>query len=154
MNLTKNFTLAELTASNKAVELSLNEQFTPERRIVQNLTKLCTQILQPLRDKIGPVRITSGYRCPRLNDAVGGVKNSAHLQGLAADIAFNDEAHATLIIETLISVGAKRIGLNAKFIHVDIDYTKPHPAVFDYGNATPKWMQANRALWLKKMSNN
>ena len=51
-----------------------------------NLAYLCHMVLQPLRDRFGPIRITSGYRCPELNRAVGGVKNSQHLQGEAADI--------------------------------------------------------------------
>ena len=51
-----------------------------------NLAYLCHMVLQPLRDKFGPIRINSGYRCPELNDAVGGVKNSQHMRGEAADI--------------------------------------------------------------------
>jgi len=51
-----------------------------------NLAYLCHMVLQPLRDRFGPIRINSGYRCPELNGAVGGVKNSQHMRGEAADI--------------------------------------------------------------------
>ena len=51
-----------------------------------NLAYLCHTVLQPLRDRFGPIRINSGYRCPELNEAVGGVANSHHLRGEAADI--------------------------------------------------------------------
>ena len=51
-----------------------------------NLAYLCHMVLQPLRDRFGPIRINSGYRCPELNEAVGGVKNSQHMKGEAADI--------------------------------------------------------------------
>jgi hypothetical protein len=43
-------------------------------------------VLQPLRDRFGPIRINSGYRCPELNEAVGGVQSSQHMRGEAADI--------------------------------------------------------------------
>ena len=54
---------------------------------VCNMQKLCILVLEPLRRFLGsPVRISSGYRSPRLNDEVGGAINSAHLTGRAADI--------------------------------------------------------------------
>ena len=80
--LSKNFTLEEMVAtSHKGL------QDTPTLAVVQNLQKLCVLVLQPLRDAIGrPVYINSGYRSKRLNARVGGVPNSRHLQGRAADI--------------------------------------------------------------------
>ena len=54
---------------------------------VKNLTALVDNVLDPLREWYGkPIRVTSGYRCPALNKAVGGVKNSQHMDGEAADI--------------------------------------------------------------------
>ena len=55
--------------------------------VISNLQNLCQQVLQPLRDHLGvPVVITSGYRCRALNRLVGGVPNSQHIKGEAADI--------------------------------------------------------------------
>lgn len=55
--------------------------------VVSNLQFLCREILEPLREWMNePVTISSGYRCPKLNKAVGGATNSLHLTGEAADI--------------------------------------------------------------------
>lgn len=52
-----------------------------------NLKNLIEKLLDPVREKLGkPIRVTSGYRPPRLNKAVGGASNSNHLYGFAADI--------------------------------------------------------------------
>lgn len=85
MNLSPNFTLQELTRSATAERLNITNAFTAE--VVDNLQRLCVEVLEPLRARLGhPVKINSGYRCPELNKAVGGVPNSFHLQGRAADI--------------------------------------------------------------------
>lgn len=60
--------------------------------IVSKLQILCTEILEPLREYFNcPIVIGSGYRCPKLNSAVGGVKNSQHMTGEACDIHLPDE---------------------------------------------------------------
>jgi len=81
--LSKNFTLSEMTATQfKNVDNSV-----PNDKIYDNLVFGCRYVLQPVREQFGkPVIITSGYRCLVLNTLVGGVKNSAHKQGRAADI--------------------------------------------------------------------
>lgn len=87
MNLSKNFTLEELTESNTSFAHKFDEQYTPDEVTVNNLKNLCDFILQPLRDAIGsPIKITSGYRCTRLNDLVSKSKSSQHRTGNAADI--------------------------------------------------------------------
>lgn len=87
MNLSKNFTLQELIKSQTATRKNIEEQFTPSQTVVENLKKLCEHILQPLRDHIGkPIRVTSGYRCKRLNKAIGGSVTSQHCEGKAVDI--------------------------------------------------------------------
>ena len=79
------FTIKELTASAEAKKMGIDNQPTPEA--VENLTRLVEAVLDPLRDKYGyPIHVSSGYRCPRLNKAVGGEKTSQHLTGEAADI--------------------------------------------------------------------
>ena len=83
--LSKNFTLEELTRSYTANVCTIDN--TPGERQTANLRQLCVKVLQPLRDRFGePIVIGSGYRCRRLNQRVGGVSNSDHLYGCAADI--------------------------------------------------------------------
>jgi hypothetical protein len=72
-----------------------------------NLIYLCAAVLQPLRDAIGkPVQVTSGYRSARLNAHVGGVPNSAHLNGLAADIHVDSDDDARQKFEILKALPA------------------------------------------------
>ena len=79
------FTLLEFTRSHTASLRAMDN--TPPRDVELNLEWLCSQALDPLREALGcPVIVTSGYRCPDLNTAVGGSPTSYHLLGLAADI--------------------------------------------------------------------
>ena len=81
----KHFTLDELTRSNVAAQLGIDNHPSPEA--VSNLYYLVEQALDPLREAYGrPVRVSSGYRCAALNKAVGGAVNSFHLAGCAADL--------------------------------------------------------------------
>lgn len=93
IRLSRNFTLRELTRSNTAKRLAIDN--TPSDTVILNLLCLARNILQPLRDHIGePLIINSGYRSPALNAAVGGVKNSQHITGEAVDIKAPDRATA------------------------------------------------------------
>lgn len=84
MKMYNNFTLNELTDSDTARRLHIDN--TPPTEAIAHLGELVGTILQPLREAWGkPIRITSGYRCSKLNKAVGGVGTSAHLYGWAAD---------------------------------------------------------------------
>ena len=86
MKLSENFTLEELIRSNTAERMGI-DNVPKDEKVVENLRSLCLEVLQPLRDYVGaPVHINSGYRCPELNMTVGGVKNSQHCRGEAADI--------------------------------------------------------------------
>lgn len=79
------FTIEELTYSQTAVKRGIRNETTPE--VEKNLTALVCVVLDPAREKWGkPIHVTSGYRCPELNKAVGGVPTSQHLKGEAADI--------------------------------------------------------------------
>ncbi len=93
------------------------------------------RMLQAARDLYGkPITITSGCRCIKHNAVSGGTPNSAHIQGKAADIATPTGVDRYLIIKALIQAGFERLGINfnKKFIHVDIDYSKPSPTIFSY----------------------
>lgn len=84
MQLTPHFALAELTASNKAAALGIDNAAPPE--IMPRLRKLA-DLLERVRGHLGvPITVTSGYRCHQLNKAVGGVTSSDHMLGMAADI--------------------------------------------------------------------
>lgn len=90
MNLSKSFTLAELTKSQTATRLGIDNTPTPEQ--LENLVELCHKVLQPLRDAVGPVLISSGLRVPALNKAIGGSATSQHcaINGAAVDINVKD----------------------------------------------------------------
>jgi len=84
-NITMHFTIEELYASKTANEKGINNK--PSVREMVNLVYLAAYVLEPLRKAMGkPIIISSGFRCEKLNKAVGGVYNSQHLKGQAADI--------------------------------------------------------------------
>ena len=90
MQLSKNFTLDEFVLSNTATRYNYEEQFAPPAEVINNLRLLTINLLQPLRDSLpdGIIRISSGYRCERLNKKVKGAKGSQHLTGQAADVQY------------------------------------------------------------------
>jgi uncharacterized protein YcbK (DUF882 family) len=89
MNLSKHFTTAEFEHSNTAKSYHINN--TIPEALLPNLKNLCEQVLEPLRAHAQePITISSGYRSPELNHAVGGAKNSQHTTGEAADIYTDD----------------------------------------------------------------
>ena len=84
VKLTTNFDLSEFTVSQTAARLGINNDPPPD--IVVHLLELATA-LEKIRARLGqPIVISSGYRSPALNAAVGGAENSAHLYGWAADL--------------------------------------------------------------------
>ena len=88
--ITRNFTLEELTASTIARSLKIDN--TPTTQAIINLTALAVIVLQPLREAMGQsIKIGSGYRSVKLNAAVGGVSNSQHVSGQAADLCIDGD---------------------------------------------------------------
>lgn len=86
----KYFTIRELTRSDTAIAKGIDN--TPSEQIIKNITELIDNVLDPLREWYNkPIYINSGYRCPKLNKAVGGVSNSFHVKGMAADIDMGDK---------------------------------------------------------------
>jgi zinc D-Ala-D-Ala carboxypeptidase len=129
MQLSKNFSLAEMTKSVTAKRLGIDN--TPNEQQIEYLRELCANVLQPLRDELGPILITSGLRVPELNKAVGGSGTSQHcaLNGAAADIdmdAKNTEVFNyikdNLVFDQLIwEFGSKEC---PDWVHVSYHYGK------------------------------
>jgi hypothetical protein len=85
MQLSKHFKLSEFTKSQTAARMGIDN--TPPEEVIPKLTFLCSQILEPLREKIDkPIIITSGYRSVELCEAIGSNANSQHCKGEAVDI--------------------------------------------------------------------
>ena len=87
---TMHFTIEELYASKTAKDKGINNM--PSVREMVNLVYLAAYVLEPLRKAMGePIKIGSGFRCQQLNKAVGGVSNSQHLTGQAADLCIDGD---------------------------------------------------------------
>ena len=86
----KYFSIKELTKSATAQRKGIKND--PSIQEVANLTALVEKVLDPLREAYGrPIIVTSGYRCEKLNKAVGGAASSQHVKGQAADIRSMDD---------------------------------------------------------------
>ena len=91
--------------------------------IEENLNAFAEEVLEPVRERLGkPIVVNSGFRCPVHNAAVGGVANSQHMKGEAADITCDDNKRLAEIIEQLGKydqlIRYKRPGGSIRFIHV------------------------------------
>lgn len=85
------FEFGEFLRSTTAVEKGFDEQFDPPENVVVSLHSLAENVLDPARSALGKaVKITSGYRCERLNAAVGSTDSSHHVKGMAADLKCGD----------------------------------------------------------------
>jgi hypothetical protein len=124
MKLTPHFSLAELTASSTAARLGLDN--TPPQELLPPLI-LTAEMLERIRSTLGcPVIVTSGYRGPALNRAVGGVTSSDHTRGRAADIVapgYGSPYQVAKTLAPLVSVlGIGQLileGINGKrWVHV------------------------------------
>ena len=83
MNLSRNFSLQELTKSDTAIRKGIANE--PNAEQIDKLKMLCERVLQPVRDQFGRVKITSGYRSPELCLAIGSSLDSQHAKAEAAD---------------------------------------------------------------------
>ena len=115
MKLTNNFSLAEMTKSDTALRLDIDNTPGPEE--IENMTRLCECVLQPVRNHFGKgVKVNSGFRHPNVNAKVGGSKTSDHCKGMAADIEIPGVANADL---------AKWIVDNLEFRQVILEFYTP-----------------------------
>lgn len=112
MMLSPNFSLHEMTKSETALRLNLDN--TPSDQVVANLKMLAVNILQPVRNYFQKgVKVNSGYRSPDVNQAVGGSRTSDHCRGCAADIEIPGIANYEL---------AKWIKENLKFKQLILEF--------------------------------
>lgn len=132
------FTLQEFIKSSTAARLKINN--TPTNEIIRNLQFGVNMVLDPLRRiHQKPIIITSGFRCEKLNKAVGGVANSWHTKGNAADIHIKDMNEAREIFDVLKTLPSVDTVLfehshQSQWIHVQWDMTKTprHHFNFNY----------------------
>ena len=126
MNLSANFTLKELTKSDTATRLGLDN--TPDDEALENLKTLCEKVLQPVRDHFGKsVTVNSGYRSPESNAAVGGSKTSDHCKGQAADIEIDGLPNPEL----------------AQWIMDNLDYTQLILEFYTQGQPNSGWVHVS-----------
>jgi len=117
--LSKNFTLKELTRSNTATRLGIDNE--PSKEGVLKLTLLATSLLQPLRNAVGSLRITSGYRSPQLSEAIGSSSNSQHCRYEAVDLQYVKRGKMD------------NIKIYDALIDLDLDFDQ---CILEFGNAT------------------
>jgi hypothetical protein len=129
-NLSSHFTLQEMTYSATAISQGINN--TPGSDQTAQLKKLCEVTLEGIRTLCGdnPVTITSGYRSPQLNAAIGGASNSAHMYGCAAD--FTISGYGT----------PKQI---CKFLQKSIVALEIDQLIWEYPSGT-QWVHVGRAI--------
>lgn len=93
------FTIKEMTESQTAKLYHIDN--TPTEKVIENLKKTM-YVLDMTRVYIGkPILINSGYRCKKLNEMVGGVQNSMHTKGLAADFRTKEKEDIDTMFEFL-----------------------------------------------------
>ena len=114
MNLSRNFTLQELTKSDTAVRKGIDNN--PNSDQIAKLQLLCENILQPVRDHFGPVTVTSCYRSPELSQAIGSSVNSQHCDAEAVDFECQGVDNAEL---------CDWIYKNLDFDQMILEYYKP-----------------------------
>ena len=119
----KYFSLAEMTRSDTARRLGIDN--TPSDNIKKNLTLFIEKVLDPIREDWGsPIIVSSGYRCPELNKAVGGVKTSGHMYGFCADLQVKGDLR--------------------KFSNFVIEWMKEHQMKYDQ----IIWEKSGNVTWL------
>lgn len=126
MNLSANFTLKELTRSDTADRLGIDN--TPNEEQIESLRLLCENILQPVRDHFGkPVKINSGFRCPALNQATGGSATSDHCKGQACDFEIDGVSNPDL----------------AQWVMDNLEYTQLILEFYTQGQPNSGWVHAS-----------
>lgn len=127
MEISKHFTLAELTQSPTATAHGISNQ--PDEQAIGALFAITQAVLQPLRDELGTaVSVTSGYRSPELNRLMGGSKTSQHIRGEAVDFVCADPLRAFTYIWQILPfdqlIWEEGTDERPKWIHVSYTATR------------------------------
>jgi len=118
------FSIAELCKSATAEKLGIKN--VPCASEIDNLTALVENVLDPLREKYGKkIDINSGYRCLKLNKAIGGVQSSQHVKGMAADLDAGSKAENAKLFELLRVMDFDQLINESNFSWVHVSYVKP-----------------------------
>lgn len=120
MQITKNFKLCEFENSRTATFRGIDNS-VKSPSVKANIKALCEKVLQPFRDYLGrEIIVTSGYRCKELNEAVGGVVDSQHTLGMAADITPSDYGNFMMkdVVWLITNLSFDQLIIYRDFIHV------------------------------------
>jgi len=127
IKLSPHFSLWEFVTSQTGERQNIDN--TPSDEVIANLRTLCTSILEPARAALGPLRVSSGYRSPALNAAIGGSKTSAHMLGFAADI---------IPLNTTKLAFAKWVAANCNFDQIILEFGTPIEPAWIHVSCEPK----------------
>ena len=125
MNLSRNFTLQELIKSDTAIRLDINNN--PNSGQIEKLKALCENILQPVRDHFGRVKVTSGFRSEALCIKIGSSVNSQHAKAEAADFECMGTDNAEL----------------ADWIYANLDFDQLILEFYTPGEPNSGWIHAS-----------
>lgn len=120
----KYFTFTEFERSETAYRHGIDNRLPDKYK--SNVAALVDNVLDPLREAWGrPITVTSGYRCPAVNKAVGGAATSHHVRGMAADISTGNAADNRRLFQLVLSLGLPFTQLidehNFSWVHVSYD---------------------------------
>lgn len=127
IKISDNFTLWEFIKSDTAKFAGIKSQYNIPINAVYNIVSLTDNILQPLRNKVGIIKITSGYRCELLNHFLKGSKCSQHLTGSAADFMCEDQKTAIKLIKKM---QFDQLIIYPRFLHVSYDSKRSRKSIF------------------------
>jgi len=140
MNLSENFTIAEFEKSIWAIRRKIPNRMTPKHRA--NAVLLAQNVLQPARDELGPILITSGYRNSLVNSGVRGSRTSDHMTGRSADLEALAASNWDLLrwiyknceFDQLIAEWMVKGDASAGWVHVSYRATGNRRQVFGFNN--------------------
>ena len=142
LRLSEHYYLYDLIKSETAYKMKIHEQYEPSAYIINNLSNLAFHVLDNVKWKFPDVKVTSGYRCERLNKIVGGVSNSQHIIGQAADLVCDNMVG---LWEYLQELYFDQLIQEVDHIHVSYNLQKNRNAVII------KWLPKGDILKQKKI---